>query len=194
MSTIQPLSTRPSGTREALVEAGLALLAEDGSSGLTLRRAAARAGVSHAAPAHHFDGLQGLQTAIATRAFAQFTRTMTEARDAAGPEPFVRLLGLCEGYLAFARNRSGLFHLMFVEPAIRRDDPDLMREAKAAYGLLAENCAPFAQGDPQTVEAAVWSLVHGYAMLGLDLPVAAGRPFSQQPAFPLLLKAVVGRV
>ncbi|WP_141215717.1 TetR/AcrR family transcriptional regulator, partial [Hahella sp. CCB-MM4] len=72
-------------TRDALIEAGLSLLIEGGPEGLTLRRAAARAGVSHAAPAHHFNGLPGLQTAIATRAFALFTVTMISHRDAAEP-------------------------------------------------------------------------------------------------------------
>ena len=50
--------------RQALVAAGIELLDEGGLAALTLRRCAARAGVSHAAPAHHFKGLRGLLTAI----------------------------------------------------------------------------------------------------------------------------------
>jgi DNA-binding transcriptional regulator YbjK len=46
--------------RAALVSAGIELLEEGGLEALTLRKCAARAGVSHAAPAHHFEGLQGL--------------------------------------------------------------------------------------------------------------------------------------
>jgi AcrR family transcriptional regulator len=64
--------------REALINAGLLLLKEDGLDGLTLRRAAARAGVSHAAPAHHFSGKQGLVAAIAARGFLPLTEP-TEA-------------------------------------------------------------------------------------------------------------------
>ena len=51
--------------REALITAGVGLLNEGGLSALTLRKCAARAGVSHAAPAYHFKGLNGLLTAIA---------------------------------------------------------------------------------------------------------------------------------
>ncbi len=51
--------------REALIVAGIEILKEGGLPALTLRACAARAGVSHAAPAHHFDGLPGLVTAIA---------------------------------------------------------------------------------------------------------------------------------
>ena len=66
--------------RSALIDSGLALLANEGLAGLTLRRAAAAAGVSHAAPAHHFDGLPGLLTAIAARAFQLFADQMEAAQ------------------------------------------------------------------------------------------------------------------
>ena len=66
----------PKYLRVALVDAGLALLAIEGLAGLTLRACAARAGVSHAAPAHHFAGLPGLLTAIAARGFGIFTDTI----------------------------------------------------------------------------------------------------------------------
>ena len=62
--------------RRALIDAGLALLTEGGTSALTLRGCAARAGVSHAAPAHHFDGLDGLRVAIAEEGFDRFRRRM----------------------------------------------------------------------------------------------------------------------
>ncbi len=83
--------------REALIDAGLQLLAEGGPSALTLRRAAARAGVSHAAPAHHFDGLTGLLTAIAVRAYQAFSGQMIQHREAAGANDFTRWVGVCQG-------------------------------------------------------------------------------------------------
>ena len=46
--------------REALITAGRALLEEKGLRGFTLRECARRAGVSHAAPAHHFASLNDL--------------------------------------------------------------------------------------------------------------------------------------
>jgi len=155
--------------RERLIAAGLALLAEGGAEGLTLRRAAARAGVSHAAPAHHFDGLAGLQTAIAERAFARFTEAMLRHRDAAPDQPFARLLAICEGYLEFAETQGGLFHVMFNCADVRRDDPAVWRESARAYQVLREGCLPFSSFEPDPVlEAAVWSAVHGYAMLGFS--------------------------
>ena len=64
--------------KEALVLAGMQILEEEGLAALTLRRCAALAGVSHAAPAHHFDGLKGLRTAIAIRGYAILEQMMTD--------------------------------------------------------------------------------------------------------------------
>lgn len=177
--------------REALIEAGLALLLESGIEGLTLRRAAARAGVSHAAPAHHFGGLTGLLTAVAARAFQIFTKSMITARDQSGPEPFDRLLGVCQGYMAFSQDKSGLFRLMFTTPGLDREDPDLSRESSAAYEVLRSACAPFASPAPEELEVAVWSLVHGYATLGFAGPKAEDRAFGQVPPFEILLRRLV---
>ena len=122
--------------REALIVAAMALLTEGGIAGLTLRRAAARAGVSHAAPAHHFNGLPGLLTAIAARAFCQFGDAMELARATADPAPFAQLAGICTGYLDFATRHAGIFHLMFVSAEVDRDDPRRIR-LFAGCGIVA---------------------------------------------------------
>lgn len=187
------MSQPPSPLRDALIEAGIALLNEDGPEGLTLRRAATRAGVSHAAPAHHFAGLAGLQTAIATRAFALFSDAMERRQRAAPPEALARLQAICAGYLEFASRHGGLFHLMFNTADVDRCDPDLMAQSTRAYGILRDACLPFSGGQPDPVlEAAVWSAVHGYAALGLDAPrdQAGGEP---PPPFDSVLKRLLQR-
>jgi AcrR family transcriptional regulator len=177
----------------ALVEAGLALLNEGGRAALTLRQTAARAGVSHAAPAHHFDGLPGLLTAIAAQAFARFTAAMTAARDAAGPDPFARLDGICQGYLIFARTHAGLFDLMFNAPDVNRADALLQTHAQAAYDVLRAACQPFVTPDhpDREIETAVWSMVHGYALLRFTTPHRDSRPFGPSPDFSCLLRNLV---
>lgn len=152
----------------ALVEAGLALLQEEGLQGVTLRRIAARAGVSHAAPAHHFDGLPGLLTAMAIRAHILFAACIDRAGGAT--DGFAGLVAVCTGYLEFAERHAGLFQLMFVEPAVRRGDPAFIEASDRSYSVLRSACLPFsASGDPDPeIELAVWSLVHGYAVLELE--------------------------
>lgn len=177
--------------RETLITAGLALLDEGGMANLTLRRAAARAGVSHAAPAHHFDGLPGLMTAIAARAFQTFADAIEPP---ANPDPYQRLLAVCTGYLAFAAAHQGLFHLMFVSTEVDRNDPALTPHANRAYLTLRAACLPFAAPgateDP-VLETAVWSMVHGYAALGFDPAPDAKRNFTAPPPFEPLLRELL---
>lgn len=156
--------------REGLINAGLTLLARDGTAGLTLRKCAALAGVSHAAPAHHFEGLPGLLDAIAARGFDMFADVM-EAHAARAPdEPRARLEAICLGYFDFARANPALYDLMFRQVwslAGRADE--LAKSGARAYAVLADTCAPFVpQGqEPGIVETQVWSLIHGYATLVL---------------------------
>ena len=154
---------------------------------LTLRRTAARAGVSHAAPAHHFDGLPGLLTAMAARAFELFAASL-QPDDTLPPRD--HLLAVCHGYLTFARLHKGLFHLMFVSPQVDRADPAVMPYANRAYLILRAACLPFAVAgatEDTVLETAVWSLVHGYAALGFD-PAADPRVrFTPTPPFDAVL-------
>lgn len=157
--------------REALIDAGIALLETGGLPALTLRAAAARAGVSHAAPAHHFKGKDGLLAAVAARGYATFTRCMEEDRAHAGPDPRERLVGICRGYLRFAEEHGALFELIFATDfkAGTRDlsDPDLAAASEAAFAMLVETCAPFepSPAGPLVKELTVWSCVHGFASL-----------------------------
>lgn len=172
--------------RDALIQAGMDLLAEGGTSALTLRQAAMRAGVSHAAPAHHFHGLPGLLTAIAARAFQTFADTLHGAREAAGQDPRARLLGTCQGYLTFATHHAGLFHLMFVASEVDRTDPALAPAAQRSYQILSEACRPFATHPDDRLEVAVWSLVHGYTSLGFCGPTPPN-PMRHAPHFAEIL-------
>jgi AcrR family transcriptional regulator len=49
---------------ERLVDAGLALLADQGAAGVTVRSVEGRAGVPHGSVRHHFGGLAGLRHAL----------------------------------------------------------------------------------------------------------------------------------
>lgn len=153
--------------RPALIAAGIDILETEGLPHLSLRRVAAKVGVSHAAPAHHFHGKNGLLAAIAAEGFRTFIRLMKEGRNAAGPDPRAQLLGICDGYMTFAQDHAALFQLIF-SPEIKNDpDADLQSVAQASFGVLVETCALFepAPSHPLANEMMVWSLVHGFATL-----------------------------
>jgi len=121
--------------RAALLAAGEAELAERGIEGFSLRSVAKRAGVSHAAPAHHFGDVGGLLTALATEGFLRFQAAL-DAREAGVTDPRERALRAGLGYLDFATARPALFRLIFSSAKPDVTDPAFQAAAEAAYQHL----------------------------------------------------------
>ncbi len=161
--------------RTALLEAAETVLTERGSQGFTLRECARRAGVSHAAPAHHFGDVAGLLTALAQAGFDRLAATIAAERDTAPPgDARARLAAAGRGYVRFACEWPQLFRLMFGDGRLDRADPALAAAGHAAFTLLIDAVTAAHPGttssDPdvrsRTVRA--WALVHGLAFLVLD--------------------------
>ncbi|MDV3251963.1 TetR/AcrR family transcriptional regulator [Devosia sp. BK] len=163
--------------RTALLSAAEKILQREGINALTLRAAAREAGVSHTAPAHHFNDLAGLLSALAALGFSRlhdFARA--EAGNVEIPD---QLLAHARGYIAFARAHPELFKLMFRSERLDWDHPDLASAAAHAYSLLtpAAGERPAHIGHSQDALAdtmARWSYVHGLAMLLIDGRLSAG--------------------
>ena len=164
--------------REALLVAAEAELAAAGTAGFSLRATARRAGVSHAAPAHHFGDVDGLLVALAERGFARLAEAMRVRRDGE-TDPVERLLRSGAGYVAFARAHPALFELMFGGRTA-----GVAGLGDAAFALLLETLgeargrALDGERDRRAV-AGTWSIVHGLAQLAIAgrlgfLPGAAG--------------------
>jgi AcrR family transcriptional regulator len=155
--------------RQALLTAAEAELADHGVESFSLRQVARRAGVSHAAPAHHFGDAKGLLTALAADGFRQFLATQAAREAVADPDPRAQLIAAGLGYVDFALGRPALFRLMFGSDRPDYAAPDLSTAAQAAYTHLARQV--FAAGGRSVAdEAAVWAAAHGLADL-----LAAGR-------------------
>jgi len=158
--------------RAALLKAAEAILERDGIAALTLRAAAREAGVSHAAPAHHFGSLSGLLSELAASGFVRFRDRIQAEAEAAGPDPKVRVIGLGRGYVGFARTCPGLFLLMFRSERLDWSSPALSTAGAAAFALLTQTEAEAHCASPglQTLVAATerWSLMHGLSMLVID--------------------------
>ncbi|MBR0556095.1 TetR/AcrR family transcriptional regulator [Ciceribacter sp. L1K23] len=161
--------------RKALVEAGLSMIEELGSEGLSLRKIAARVGVSHAAPEHHFPTLRHLLTALAAEGFRSFRQAMLTAMQSSPGTPPEQLRAALEGYLAFARAQPHLFRLMFDKTRLDWEDPALGEAGQAARDVLSDICRPAVvrlgldtPAGRLSVEHLVWSYAHGYAHLFID--------------------------
>jgi AcrR family transcriptional regulator len=140
------------------------LVADRGADGISLRELAREAGVSHAAPAHHFTDRRGLFTALA----AQGWRMLAAALAGARPDFIEAALA----YVRFALDHPGHYAVMFDHSLVDPDDPDLKAAQNAAGAELARGVGtlkdPRAKADPQSAALAAWSLVHGFAMLWLN--------------------------
>ncbi|MFN3322789.1 MAG: TetR/AcrR family transcriptional regulator [Bryobacteraceae bacterium] len=156
--------------RSTLIAAGLAVIAESGVRGLTLREVARRAEVSHNAPYRHFDSKQALLAAIATEGFERLAAEVREAGRAGNP-PIEQLLAGCEAYLAFARRHPAHYEVMFSEQVQKAEFADCARAAEGAFAGLVqaiEVCRRerfLAEGDSREQARVVWSLLDGMAHL-----------------------------
>ncbi len=159
--------------KAALLAAAEELIAESGSAQLTLRECARRAGVSPAAPAHHFGNLLGLLEHLATLGFEDLSSAMQSTQ--ASLPPAARLRAMGEAYVRFALRSPGRFRVTFGEKIRPSESPNenLRAAAERAFGLLQSEVARLpasirkpAQVLPQTV--LLWSTVHGLATLLLD--------------------------
>lgn len=170
--------------RQAMIAAAEEVLAERGLGGFTLRECARRAGVSPAAPAHHFGNLTGLLTAIATLGFDDLATAMEAAVAAAEAKGHNRLAAIARAYVETALANPGRFRVVFGQRGIERDDPAFRAVATRAFGILVREVRlsrgrlpllpleekPAASAlDPDLPEVLLaWSAVHGFSTLLID--------------------------
>lgn len=168
---------------EALLQAAERVLERDGLAGLTLRAVAREAGVSHAAPTHHFGDLTGLLSELAAIGFRRFNAAMSAARDSE-THPVMRAMANARAYVAYAQKHPGMYSLMFRTERLDMTRPSLNEAASASFRGLANSVAASRQEaglpaltgeelqalslDQAAAIARNWSLVHGFTMLLLD--------------------------
>jgi len=162
--------------RDALLAAAERVLERDGLEGLTLRAVAREAGVSHAAPTHHFGDLTGLVSELAAIGFRRFNSELADAGRIDG-SLIERATARAIRYVACARAHPGMYQLMFRAERLDMTRPALREAAEAAFAGLAGAVAarlrtPIA-GETLTLEQAAeiaraWSMIHGFTTLLLD--------------------------
>ena len=112
-----------------MLKAAEKVLERDGLPGLTLRAVAREAGVSHAAPTHHFGDLTGLVSELAAIGFRQFNAAMAAAGSM--PAPMLeKAMARAKAYVAYARAHPGMYGLMFRTERLDMTRPSLHEAAK----------------------------------------------------------------
>lgn len=145
-----------------MVEAALAEIEAVGTSELSMREVARRAGVSHAAPAHHFGDKAGIFTEIAARGFSLLTQETGELVSGG-------LVEAAAGYVRFALEHKAHFEVMFRPELYRTDDPELVAARDSSFEVLyravEEGLQPGQEDELMPTSVAAWSALHGFATL-----------------------------
>ncbi len=126
--------------RAALIRAADEIITEKGIEGFSLRAAAQRAGVSPAAPAHHFGGAKGLLTEVAILAYDRAGRYIESAGHSQDAVTDVKAVVLA--FVNFVVENPGHFRLMFRKDLVDRSDERLATASsgpgnRLGYAILA---------------------------------------------------------
>ena len=160
--------------RTALIKAADAIIAKGGIEAFSLRAAALHAGVSPAAPAHHFGSAKGLLTEVAFLAFNRVDRYIEEAGHSNDVVADVRSVSLA--FLTFVLDHPGHFRLMFRNDLVNREDPRFAAVSKKPGVRLSRAVLAYhgrSEVDPNSFEDAAdmlcgLSTLHGLAHLVLE--------------------------
>lgn len=167
--------------RQSMLQAADEILISDGLPALTLRACARAAGVSHAAPAHHFGDLKGLLTALSAESFTMLGDQTEEVRKTI---PTARMFGaLGRIYVSFATQHPDRFRIMMRRDIVYYDNPEFHAAAKRCFTSMT-NIIALARGDsevaldelatkgetePLALDVVLtWSLIHGFAHLRIE--------------------------
>lgn len=154
--------------RRALLDSATAILEREGPSALSLRAVAREAGVSPAAPYHHFKDKDELLGAIAHQGFIRLKDAMAQAA-AAAPDPRKKVAELGAAYVRFARSHPALYRVMYDSARAGAQLPGA-EDPDSAFALLRTAVAEAAGNhmsrlDVNLAAIATWCAAHGLAEL-----------------------------
>jgi AcrR family transcriptional regulator len=178
---------RPAGqVRQGLIDAGIELARTGGPDAVVLREATRTVGVAPNAAYRHFADRDALLNAVCIAAMRELARRMEDGiarvpnRYGTKTGATARLGAIGQAYLGFAISEPGLFETAFSVPRQMRyaTDADAAGEAgrtpfqllgAALDELAAAGVLPAARRP--NAEFAVWSAVHGMAVLTSQGPL-----------------------
>lgn len=158
--------------KNALIEAGIAILAEDGVHGLSLRKVAGKAGVSHAAPYAHFADKQALIAAISADGHRRIFGKVSAIVERFPDNPLRQLVATAWAYVEFGFQEPALFKTTF-SGAVEQEHSypalvEMTQKNFRAVRQIVERCQAagiLSPGDPDLTAVSVWGLVHGFVSL-----------------------------
>lgn len=165
--------------KNALVKAGIEILAEEGVRSLSLRKVAQKAGVSHTAPYAHFADKQALVAAISTEGFQRLYERIELAGRENFHDPALMLGRTAWAYVQFALDDPAHFKVMFSNVVEQqRAYPEFVAMAQKNFQQLVtlvergQQAGLLRPGPADALAVSIWSLVHGFVLLILENQVS----------------------
>lgn len=189
--------------KNALINAGVEILAKDGVSGLSLRKVAGRAGVSHSAPYSHFADKQALIAAISTEGFRQLYERMSAVAEEYKTTPFMQLIEVAWAYVQFALDDRDRFKVMFSGVLEKEKEySEFVAESQRNFQLVKmiveanQVAGVLRSGASDLAALSAWGIIHGFVMLLLEgqIPHAILEQKSLRELVELQLGQIMTRV
>ncbi len=163
--------------REVLLDTTLVMLEEGGIQSLSLRKLAARAGVSHNAPYMHFKDKEALLAAVAEQGFIQLSERLQTAVSQAGEQWIDQLHAGCYAYVELGLKSESLLQVM-IRPFSIETYPTLSNAAHSSFEQLRELVVQgqdekhLREGDSHEMAGIIWSLIQGITtiLIGDKMP------------------------
>lgn len=163
--------------KNALIQAGIEILAEEGVGGLSLRKAARKAGVSHAAPYAHFADKQALIAAIAADGHEKINQRLNAVLVRHADDPLRQLLGAVQAYVQFGLEAPDHYKITF-SGAIQDEHghPEFVETSQRNMQVLkdiVERCRAAGILDTQSQDTelqavGLWGVIHGLVTLWIQ--------------------------
>jgi AcrR family transcriptional regulator len=150
--------------RSALIEAGLAQLAQSDEQHVSLRELARQVGVSPTAVYRHFPDKNALLAALAEAGVAWLGEAQRLASAAAGGGA-AGFAATGRAYVRFALAHPALFRLTFTHGDYAAAPT---HSSDAASQMLRSYAEQFGGADAERLTLQAWAVAHGLAMLMLD--------------------------
>ena len=161
--------------KNALIASGVDILSKEGVTGLSLRRVAQKAGVSHTAPYAHFTDKQALIAAISTEGFRRLYDAIHAAARRHQGRPAAQLVEAAWAYVKFAMGDPDHFKVTMSGILEREEDyPAFVEISQNTFALvleIVEACQAqkvLRPGPPELAAVGVWSMMHGLVSLLLE--------------------------
>ena len=170
MAQLQTQEIRPyhhGDLSRALIQAGRRILEVGGPAALSLRAVAREAGVSPAAPYHHFKDKCDLLEAVAKEGWMELGAAVAKAR-AQAPDVRAALTNIGVAYVCFARDNPALYRTMYDGACDRASMPDHAKEGDSGWrhvreALIEAGADPNNERDLELATIAAWCAAHGVA-------------------------------